>query len=103
MILRHTTLSIAAAAALFATAYWAHADEIRIATPTELAQSAPPPQGGPQGGPPPREAFEACATLSEAGACAFSLDGTEVEGTCRQPPQGREKTLICVPVDAENG
>lgn len=105
---RHTTaLSFAAALALATTAYWAHADESHITEPFELAQSAPPPQGGSQGGPqgglPPQEALDACEALSEADACSFSIDQTEITGTCLQPPQGPEDALICVPAVAGNG
>lgn len=94
--------SLAVMGLLTSAAVWT-AGASQIAAPVAFAQSAPPPRGGPQGGPPPREAFEACAALSEADACAFPLDGAEITGTCRQPPQGRDKARICIPVRAGNG
>ncbi|SMX50898.1 hypothetical protein [Maliponia aquimaris] len=94
--------SLAVMGVLASAAVWT-AGESQIASPVEVAQSAPPPQGGPHGGPPPREAFEACAALSETDACAFPLDGAEITGSCRQPPQGRDNALICFPAQAGNG
>lgn len=68
MILRYTLLSIAAAAALFATAYWAHADGTGSATSLRIAHSAPPPQA----------AATSCAAATESDVCAMDLDGSEV-------------------------
>lgn len=94
MPLRRALLSSLTVIGLLASAPIAAAADVPLASPSVIAQSGRPPQGGPQGGPPPREAID---------ACAFSLDGSEINGTCHQPPQGRDNTLLCVPAMAGNG
>ena len=66
--------------------------------PIELAQSKAPGQGGTQGRRPPPEAFEACETKAAGADCDVALrDGTALQGTCHQPPQGRDTAMVCVP------
>jgi hypothetical protein len=58
------------------------------------SNAAATPQG--RGGPPPQEAFDACANLAAADACAFDIDGHHVIGTCKNGPDG-DGPLACAP------
>ncbi|NEX23207.1 DUF1566 domain-containing protein [Thiorhodococcus mannitoliphagus] len=52
--------------------------------------------GGGRRGPPPQEALDACADLSEQDSCQFSSPRGRVEGTCVLPPR-EDGILICAP------
>lgn len=107
MTLRTALFSSLAVIGLLASSQIAMAGDVQQTPTIVIAQAGRPPQGGgqggPQGGPPPEEAIKACASLAEAAACSFSIDGDQISGTCRQPPQGRDNTLLCVPAPAGNG
>lgn len=45
---------------------------------------------------PPREAFDACKSLTEGAACSVTFRGQTMAGTCRKGPRG-ESELACVP------
>jgi hypothetical protein len=47
-------------------------------------------------GPPPEEAFAACASLTVDATCAFEIDGHHLDGTCRNGPDGNGP-LACAP------
>jgi hypothetical protein len=47
--------------------------------------------------PPPKEAVDACAGSSIDSACAFTIDGHDVTGTCRGAPHGGDGPLACAP------
>jgi len=69
-----------------------------IAPGIALAQSGSP-ENGPQrqgpGGPPPQEAFDACASLLVDDACSVETPNGTLEGTCQQAP--RDEELVCMP------
>ena len=71
---------------------------LAIAPGIALAQSGSP-ENGPQrqgpGGPPPQEAFDACASLLVDDACSVETPNGTLEGTCQQAP--REEKLVCMP------
>jgi hypothetical protein len=46
--------------------------------------------------PPPKQAFEACASSAADAACAFDIDSHHVTGTCKHGPDGGGP-LACVP------
>ena len=46
--------------------------------------------------PPPKEAFDACASSSAGAACTFSIDGHDITGTCKNGPDGNGP-LGCAP------
>jgi hypothetical protein len=46
--------------------------------------------------PPPKEAIDACASLSEGDTCHFTIDGHAIDGSCRKGPGG-EGPLACAP------
>ncbi|CUH67420.1 hypothetical protein TG4357_02997 [Thalassovita gelatinovora] len=76
------------------------AENAAVFAPIELAQSNAP-QGDRQGGRPPREAFVACESKSKNDRCEIVLkDGATLNGTCRQPPAGRDDAMLCVPAGA---
>lgn len=58
--------------------------------PSHPVDAPPPPHE------PPREAFDACKSLSEGAACSVSFNGRTMTGTCRKGPRG-ESELACVP------
>ena len=90
-LLRVTTLSLIPTMALPLAAT---AQDTSAPATFELAQS----KGGPQGGRPPREAFEACESKAVNDACTVSLNGGEtLEGTCQEPPRGRDNAMVCAP------
>lgn len=60
-----------------------------LAAGLALAQGPGP---GPRRGPPP-EAVQACATLQDGAACAFTLDGQHLTGTCLTRRNGAG--LVC--------
>ncbi len=63
-----------------------------------LAQAGSPENGPPRqgpGGPPPQEAFDACASLLVDDACSVETPEGTLEGTCQQAP--REEELVCMP------
>jgi hypothetical protein len=47
-------------------------------------------------GPPPQEAFDACAGSTAGDTCAFSIDGHDITGTCKNGPDGTGE-LACAP------
>lgn len=69
-----------------------------IAPELAVAQSGSS-EGGQQrpgrGGPPPQEAFDACASLVVNDSCSVQTPNETLEGTCQQAP--REEQLLCVP------
>ncbi|WP_289032933.1 hypothetical protein [uncultured Roseibium sp.] len=76
------------------------ADEAAPFTPIQLesVQLAQSGKGGPQGGRPPREAFEACQSKAANDSCQVTLpDGNAMTGTCQAPPQGGDGAMACVP------
>ncbi|MGQ7842886.1 hypothetical protein ACUNV4_00310 [Granulosicoccus sp. 3-233] len=48
-----------------------------------------------RGGPPPQEAFDACASLTVDDSCSVQTPNGTLEGTCQQAP--RNEQLLCVP------
>lgn len=65
------------------------------------ANMPPPPDGqGPRHAP-PKEAVTACAGLQADAACAFTLGGENVTGTCGTPPGGN--ALACRPAGPPPG
>ncbi len=48
-----------------------------------------------RGGPPPQEAFDACASLAANDSCSVQTPDEMLEGSCQQAP--REEQLLCVP------
>jgi hypothetical protein len=46
--------------------------------------------------PPPKEAFDACASSTADATCAFDIDSHHVTGTCKHGPDGAGP-LACVP------
>jgi hypothetical protein len=45
---------------------------------------------------PPREAQDACASLSLDATCSFTFDGRAHQGTCRRGPEG-QGPVACAP------
>lgn len=52
-------------------------------------------QRGGRGGPPPQEAFDACASLQANDSCTVETPNETLSGSCQQTP--REDQLLCVP------
>ena len=51
---------------------------------------------GPHRGPPPKEAIDACAKLSDGASCSFTgRRGEALTGSCHTPPQ--QSSLACIP------
>ncbi len=48
------------------------------------------------GGPPPQEAFDACANLSASDSCSVETPKGTLEGSCQIAPRGEEE-LVCMP------
>ncbi len=87
-------------AALMALHLPAAADSTDLLAPMFLAQSNGANGARPRGGPPP-EAFEACQSKAVSERCEVALKGrSALEGTCQQPPRGRDSALVCVPAGA---
>jgi hypothetical protein len=70
---------------------------LSLSSGTLMAQS---PQGGSEQRKPPREAIEACKSLSIGQDCSFTTTERSVKGTC-WAPEG--KPLACRPKDAPKG
>lgn len=71
-----------------------------VLTPSLVgAQSASPERGqtrrGP-GGPPPQEAYDACASLAVGDSCAIETPENTLSGSCQLDP--RDQQTLCVPV-----
>jgi hypothetical protein len=50
---------------------------------------------------PPKEAVDACATLSAGDACSFDMPDGTVTGTCWKPDDApKDAPLACAPADA---
>jgi len=73
--------------------------------PLACAPEHPPgqgPGGEPGGGGdappgPPQEAIAACDGAAAGDACAFTIDGHDLTGTCRAAPDGQQGPLACAP------
>lgn len=59
--------------------------------PLACAPNHPPPPP-----PPPQEAIDACASSTAEAACAFDIDGHDIDGTCKTGPDGNGP-LACAP------
>ncbi len=46
--------------------------------------------------PPPKEAFDACASKAKADPCAFTIHDRDITGTC-EPAPPESDTLACKP------
>ncbi|HYQ40509.1 MAG TPA: hypothetical protein VER11_01030 [Polyangiaceae bacterium] len=66
------------------------------ATRTDDSQPSSHPVDEPPRPKPPREAFDACKSLTEGAACSVTFDGHGMTGICRKGPHG-ESELACVP------
>ena len=49
------------------------------------------------GGPPPQEAFDACASLVVNDSCSIATPNETISGTCQTSP--RDEQLLCVPAN----
>ena len=67
-----------------------------ISTPPPPPPYAEPEHRGRHPGPPPPQAFEACADLSEGDACGFSGPMEHIEGSCIIPAEF-ETIQVCAP------